>query len=71
MSVHCWAFRHFALFVLQGAIVGAYMQTFRARPVFGAALFVLIVVVIPALLWPADITGDFSELSRHVGSSGL
>ena len=59
------------LFVLPGAIVGAYMQMVRARPVFGAALFVLIVVVIPALLWPAGITGDFSELSRRVGSSGV
>ena len=52
------------LFVLPGAIVGAYMQTVRARPLLGALLFVAIVVVIPAFLWPAGLTGDFSELSR-------
>ena len=54
------------LFVLPGAIVGAYMQTVRARPLLGALLFVAIVVVIPAFLWPAGLTGDFSELSRRL-----
>ena len=54
------------LFVLPGAIVGAYMQTVRARPLLGAALCVLIVVVVPALLWPAGLTGDFSEISQHL-----
>jgi len=54
------------LFVLPGAIVGAYMQTLRARPVLGAVLFVLIVVIVPALLWPAGLTGDFSNLSRRI-----
>jgi hypothetical protein len=38
------------LFMLPGAIVGAYMQTARARPLLGAVLFVAIVVVVPALL---------------------
>lgn len=54
------------LFVLPGALIGAYMQTVRARPLIGAALFVLIVVVVPALLLPAGLTGDFSELSRRL-----
>jgi hypothetical protein len=54
------------MFVLPGAIVGAYMQTVRARPVLGALLFVLIVVIVPALLWPAGLAGDFSELSRRL-----
>ena len=54
------------LFVLPGAIVGAYTQTLRARPLLGAVLFVLIVVVIPALLWPAGVTGDFSQLSNRL-----
>ena len=54
------------LFVLPGAIVGAYMQTVRARPLLGAVLFILIVVIVPALLWPAGLTGDFSDLSRHL-----
>jgi hypothetical protein len=42
------------------------MQTVRARPLLGATLFVVIVVVVPALLWPAGLTGDFSELSRRL-----
>ena len=41
------------LFVLPGAIVGAYLQTVRARPLLGAVLFVVIVVVVPVFLWPA------------------
>jgi hypothetical protein len=67
LVVWSWWFMPSALlFVLPGAIVGAYMQTIRARPLLGAVLFVLIVVVIPALLWPAGLTGDFSELSRRL-----
>jgi hypothetical protein len=54
------------LFVLPGALVGAHMQTVRARPLLGALLFVLIVVIVPALLWPAGLTGDFSELSNRL-----
>jgi hypothetical protein len=54
------------LFVLPGAIVGVYMQTVRARPLLGAVLFVMIVVVVPALVWPAGLTGDFTELSRRL-----
>ena len=54
------------LFVLPGAIVGAYLQAVRARPLLGAVLFVLIVVVVPAFLWPAGVTGDFSQLSDHL-----
>jgi hypothetical protein len=67
LAVWSWWFMPSAfLFVLPGAIVGAYMQTVRARPVLGAVLFVVIVVVVPALLWPAGLTGDFSELSKHL-----
>jgi hypothetical protein len=54
------------MFVLPGGIVGGYMQTVRARPLVGALLFALIVVVVPALLWPAGLTGDFSELSKRL-----
>jgi hypothetical protein len=51
------------LFVLPGAIVGAYEQTVRGWPVLGAVLFAQIVVMVPALPWPAGLTGDFSALS--------
>jgi hypothetical protein len=54
------------LFVLPGAIVGAFMQTVRARPLLGALLCAAIVVAVPTFLWPAGVTGDFSELSRHL-----
>jgi hypothetical protein len=55
------------LFALPGAIVGAYMQTVRARPLFGALLCVLIVVVVPVLLVPAGLSGDFASFSRRFG----
>ncbi len=40
---------------LPGAIVGAYMQTVRARPLLGAVLCALIVVVAPLLLWSGGV----------------
>jgi hypothetical protein len=55
--------RSHPLFVLPGAVVGAYMQTVRARPVLGALLCALIVVVVPLLLWSAGLTGVFADLS--------
>ncbi|HEX4687989.1 MAG TPA: hypothetical protein VH228_14515 [Nocardioides sp.] len=58
------------LFVLPGAMVAAYMRTVCARPLMGAVLFALIVVVVPALLWPAGLTGDFSGLSRRLRPRG-
>jgi hypothetical protein len=54
------------LFVLPAAIVGADMQVVRLRPVLGAALFVAIVAVVPALLWPAGLTGVVSDLTRDL-----
>ncbi len=51
------------LFVLPGAIVGAYMQTVRARPLLGAVLCALIVVVAPLLLWSAGLTGVFADFT--------
>lgn len=54
------------LFVLPGAVVGAYMQTVRGRPLLGAVLFAAIVLLVPALLWPAGLTGDFSQLSNRL-----
>jgi hypothetical protein len=31
----------------------------------GGLIFVLIVLVVPAFLWPAGVTGDFSTLSKR------
>jgi hypothetical protein len=51
------------LFVLPGAVVGAYLQVVRARPLFGAVLCAMIVVVVPLLLWSAGLTGVFAGLT--------
>jgi hypothetical protein len=53
------------MFVLPGAFVGAYADCHSSAGTRSGAL-VLIVVVVPALLWPAGLTGDFSELSRRL-----
>ena len=52
-------------FVLPGAAVGAYLQTVRGRPVLGAICCLVIVVAVPALLWPAGLTGVFADLTNR------
>jgi hypothetical protein len=51
------------LFMLPGAIVGAYLQTVRGRPLLGALVCFTIVVVVPALLWSAGLTGVFAHFT--------
>jgi hypothetical protein len=51
------------LFMLPAALVGAYFHALRGRPVRGALLCFLIVVVVPALLWVAGITGLFADVT--------
>ncbi len=51
------------LFVLPGAIVGAYLHSVRRRPLLGAAVCFVIVVIVPMLLWSAGLTGVFADLS--------
>lgn len=50
-------------FVLPDAIVGAYLQTVRGRPVMGAFFCFVTVVILPLLLWSAGITGAFVDLT--------
>jgi hypothetical protein len=51
------------LFVLPGAIVGAYLQTIRGRAIAGALACFTIVVVVPLLLWAAGLTGLFADIT--------
>jgi hypothetical protein len=49
-------------FVVPGAGVAVVLHSLRGRPVLGLAAFVLIVVVVPALLWPSMLTGALADL---------
>lgn len=49
------------LFVLPGAVVGAYLHSVRGRPVLAAGWCFLIVVVAPVLVWTAGLTGLFAK----------
>ena len=51
------------LFVLPGAIVGAYLHAIRGRRLLGAAVCFVIVVVVPMLLWSAGLTGLFADVT--------
>jgi len=51
------------LFVLPGAIVGAYLQTIRGRTVAGALACFTIVVIVPVLLLAAGLTGVFADVT--------
>ena len=51
------------LFVLPGAIVGAYFHSLRGRALTGALTCFVIVVIVPLLLVAAGLTGVFRR--RH------
>ena len=51
------------LFVLPGAIVGAYFHPIRGRAVTGALVCFLIVVIVPLLLVAAGLTGVFADVT--------
>jgi hypothetical protein len=51
------------LFVLPGAIAGAYFHTIRGRRILGALVCFAIVVIVPALLWSAGLTGLFADVT--------
>jgi hypothetical protein len=51
-------------FVVPGAVLGGgILHVWKGRPWLGLALFAIIVVVVPALLWPSVLTGAFSDLT--------
>jgi hypothetical protein len=51
------------LFVLPGAVVGAYLHAIRGRRLLGAFACLVIVVIVPALLWSAGLTGLFADVT--------
>lgn len=52
-------------FVVPGAVVGGgVLHVWKGRPWLGLAVFVLVVVAVPALLWPSMLTGAFSDLTN-------
>jgi hypothetical protein len=51
------------LFVLPGALVGAYFQSLRGRPVVGAMVCFIILVVVPVFMWSAGLTGLFANIT--------
>jgi hypothetical protein len=51
------------LFVLPGAIVGAYLHVLRGRVITGALVCFAIVVVVPLLLVAAGLTGVFADVT--------
>ncbi|GAB3792889.1 hypothetical protein [Nocardioides ungokensis] len=51
-------------FVVPGAVLGGgILHVWKGRPWLGLAVFAIIVVVVPALLWPSVLTGAFSDLT--------
>jgi hypothetical protein len=58
-----WFMPSVFLFVLPGAIVGAYLQSIRGRAIAGAVACFTIVVVVPLLLVAAGLTGVFADVT--------
>ena len=51
-------------FVVPGAVLGGgLLHVWKGRPWLGLLVFVVVVAVVPALLWPAMATGLFSDLT--------
>ena len=51
-------------FVVPGAVLGGgTLHVWKGRPWLGLAVFAIIVVIVPALLWPSVLTGAFSDLT--------
>jgi hypothetical protein len=51
------------LFVLPGAIAGAYFHSIRGRAFTGALVCFVIVVILPLLLVAAGVTGVFADVT--------
>lgn len=52
-------------FVVPGAVLGGgILHVWKGRPWLGLVVFAVIVVVVPALLWPSVLTGAFSDLTN-------
>jgi hypothetical protein len=51
-------------FVVPGAVLGGgILHVWKGRPWLGLIVFTVIVVAVPALLWPSLATGTFADLT--------
>lgn len=51
-------------FVVPGAVLGGgVLHVWKGRPWLGLVVFAMVVVLVPALLWPSVLTGAFSDLT--------
>lgn len=51
-------------FVVPGAVLGAYLHVVKGRPWLGLLAFSVVVVVVPALLWPSMLTDSYADLTE-------
>lgn len=52
-------------FVVPGAVMGGgVLHVWKGRPWLGLAAFLVIVVAVPALLWPSMLTGAFFDVTN-------
>ena len=54
------------VFVVPGAVAGAWLHVGKGRVWLGLLAFVVIVAVLPLLFWPSMLTGLFSEVTSDV-----
>jgi hypothetical protein len=51
-------------FVVPGAVLGGgILHVWKGRPWLGLMVFTVVVVAVPALLWPSMTTGTFADLT--------
>lgn len=50
-------------FVVPGAVLGAYLHAVKGRPWLGLLAFSLVVVIVPALLWPSMLTDSYADVT--------
>jgi len=51
-------------FVVPGAVLGGgLLHVWKGRPWLGLIVFTVVVVAVPALLWPSMMTGTFADLT--------
>jgi hypothetical protein len=50
-------------FVVPGAVVGAALHVIKGRAWLGLLLFFVVVAAVPALFWPAMLTGFVSDVT--------
>ncbi|MFW6774343.1 hypothetical protein ACOACO_08665 [Nocardioides sp. CPCC 205120] len=55
-----------AVFVVPAVAVGAVLHVVRGRPILGATVFLVILVVAPSLFWPSMLTDVMNSLGSRL-----